>query len=160
MDKPAFNHTIFSSHILSFKADKNDWWDTALECSGNTLKLQLCKVKTMPRSPFKTEKSLERLLGGNFKGLSCIPVSYLRKESCGGCGNRDQAGSNGSVHSPLRSPAEHVAPDAFSECLDTGMAYAFHGLAASPPTAFDLSCKDTGLAKYLKLVAHLLQEGR
>lgn len=62
------------------------------------------------------------------------------------------------MHSPLRSPAEHMAPDAFSTCLDTGMVYTLHGLAASPPTAFDLSCKDPGLAKYLELALHLLPE--
>lgn len=69
---------------------------------------------------------------------------------------QDQAAS--SVHSPLRSPAEHVAPDAFSKCLDTGMASTLQSLAASPPIAFHLSCKDPGAATYLEQATHLLQE--
>lgn len=51
-----------------------------------------------------------------------------------------------------------MAPDAFSKSLDTRMVYALNGLAESPPTALDLSCKDPGVAKYLKQPAHLLQE--
>lgn len=38
------------------------------------------------------------------------------------------------------------------------MVHALHGLAESPPTAFDLSCKDPGVTKYLKQAGHLLQE--
>lgn len=72
------------------------------------------------------------------------------------CGNRDQAGSNSSEHSPLISPAEHVAPGALSRCLDTGVVHALHGLAASPPSAFHLSCEDPGAAKYLVQATHLL----
>lgn len=76
----------------------------------------------------------------------------------GAVATETKAGSNSSVHSPLRSPAEHVAPDAFSKCLDTGMEYTLLSLAVSPPTAFDLSWKDPGAAKYLEQAAHLLQE--
>lgn len=38
------------------------------------------------------------------------------------------------------------------------MAHALHSPAESPPTTFDLSCKDPGVTKYLKQAAHLLQE--
>lgn len=46
-----------------------------------------------------------------------------------------------------------MAPDAFSEGLDTGMVYSLHDLAASQPTAFQLSCKR------LEQVTHLLPTG-
>lgn len=48
-----------------------------------------------------------------------------------------------------------MAPDAFSKCLDMRMMYTLH---ASPPATFDLSWKDSRVAKYLKGATHLLQE--
>ena len=62
------------------------------------------------------------------------------------------------MHPPLRSPTERTAPDAFSKSLEMGMVYTLHDLAVSPSTAFDLSCKDSRVAKYLERVTHLLEE--
>lgn len=55
MNKPAFNYTIFPATFSTLKQIKMTGWIQLLNAQEITLKLQLCKVKTMPRSPLKTE---------------------------------------------------------------------------------------------------------
>lgn len=71
------------------------------------LKLQLCKVKTMPRSPFKTENPWKGYSGVISRACPTFLCHAWGRRSVGAVAaetKQDQAAN--SVHSPLRSPAE------------------------------------------------------
>jgi len=153
VDKLAFNYTIFSSHILNFKADENGWLDAASRMFKEHSS-SCSKSTRYPDLPLKEKNPCEGYSGVISRGCPSFLCYVPRRKAV----DREQAESDSSVHPLPRSSVERVAPDAFSQGLDTGMMHTLHNLAVSPPTAFALSHKDSRAAKYLEQATHLRWE--